>query len=152
MPNRPVEHSRAQRAYDTNSKDDLNDLSEMEIQSDLDIKETQTRNDSGNTPSKLSALKIVDENEDSDIPVISLCPSNASERTRYEYKVRADTIALQYKQKELDRCKAELIEKSIFLALSQGREGQSYNYTADDNRGFTFINIQFEKRRSVPQP
>ncbi len=84
----------------------------MEIQSDLDINETQTRNDANNTPSESSALEIVQSNEDSDTPALSPCPSNASEQTRYENKVRADMIALQCKKKELDRRDAELIDKS----------------------------------------
>jgi len=91
----PVKHSRAQRTHDNNSKNDLDELSEIETQSNLDIKKTLTRNDINNTPSKSSALETVDdENEDLDTPALSLCPSDASERTRYEYKVRANTTAL----------------------------------------------------------
>jgi len=45
-----VEHGRAQHANDKNSKDDFKDLSEIEIRSDLDIEETQSRNDADNLP------------------------------------------------------------------------------------------------------
>ncbi len=94
-PNQPVKRGRARRAHDNKSKDELNELGEIQIQSDLDIRETQTRNDADNTLGKSSALETVDhENEDLDAPALSLCPPDAPEQTRHERKVRANTIAL----------------------------------------------------------
>jgi len=90
-----VEHSRAQRASDNNSKDDLNKASEIDRQSDLDIKDTQTRNNADNTPDELSASETVNENEALDTPALSLYPSDTSKQTHYEYKVRANSITLQ---------------------------------------------------------
>jgi len=72
-PNQAVKHGRARRADDNDSKDDLNKLNVIEIQSDIDIKETQTRNDANNTPSELTALETVDdENEDLDTPALCM--------------------------------------------------------------------------------